>query len=66
MTLTTNLFLNETDPFFFPLDGINNWNRIYGRRGFLQHQSVVPEESAHAVFGEILDRVARRGGNLRR
>lgn len=54
-------FLNDADPFFFPLDGILHWNRIYGRRGFLQHQSVVPAEHAHDVIGEILDRIAKRG-----
>lgn len=54
-------FVNGLDPFFFPLDGLHNWNRMYGRRGFLQHQSVVPAERAHATFGEILERIARRG-----
>lgn len=54
-------FLNEIGPFFFPLDGVLHWNRIYGRRGFLQHQSVVPAEHAQDVIGEILDRVAKRG-----
>ncbi|MFB6446284.1 FAD-binding oxidoreductase [Bradyrhizobium tunisiense] len=48
-------------PYFFPLDGIGGWNRIYGKRGFLQHQCVIPESGARAVLGEILDRVARRG-----
>jgi len=48
-------------PYFFPLDAIADWNRIYGRRGFLQHQCVIPEQGARAVLGEILDRVARRG-----
>lgn len=53
--------MNDTDSFFFPLDNLHEWNRIYGRRGFLQHQSAVPAERAHAVFGEILGRVAKRG-----
>lgn len=48
-------------PYFFPLDAIADWNRIYGRRGFLQHQCVIPEQGARTVLGEILDRVARRG-----
>ncbi|MDN5006061.1 FAD-binding protein [Bradyrhizobium sp. GCM10027634] len=48
-------------PYFFPLDSINEWNRIYGRRGFLQHQCVIPEAGAREVLGEILERVAKRG-----
>jgi decaprenylphospho-beta-D-ribofuranose 2-oxidase len=49
------------DPYFFPLDAIANWNRIYGRRGFLQHQSVIPAHNARSVLAGILDRVSRRG-----
>jgi FAD/FMN-containing dehydrogenase len=49
------------DPYFFPLDAIQGWNRIYGHRGFLQHQYVIPTASARAVLAEIMARVARRG-----
>lgn len=48
-------------PYFFPLDSLSDWNRIYGRRGFLQHQCVIPEQDARAVLGDILDRVSKRG-----
>ncbi|MFT4119750.1 FAD-binding oxidoreductase [Bradyrhizobium sp.] len=48
-------------PYFFPLDSVGAWNRIYGRRGFLQHQCVVPAQGARDVLGTILERVARRG-----
>ncbi|MDA9430313.1 FAD-binding oxidoreductase [Bradyrhizobium sp. CCBAU 51627] len=48
-------------PYFFPLDSIADWNRIYGRRGFLQHQCVIPEVRAREVLGEILGRVSKRG-----
>jgi decaprenylphospho-beta-D-ribofuranose 2-oxidase len=54
-------FLNSPDSFFFPLDGIRDWNRIYGRSGFVQHQSVVPAERAQNTIGEILDRISARG-----
>ncbi|MGY8710553.1 FAD-binding oxidoreductase [Bradyrhizobium sp. 18BD] len=48
-------------PYFFPLDSIADWNRIYGRRGFLQHQCVIPEAGARDVLADILDRITRRG-----
>ena len=49
------------DSFFFPLDGVKNWNRLYGRRGFLQYQFLLPEESASEGMRLILDKVASAG-----
>lgn len=48
-------------PFLFPLDGILNWNRIYGPRGFFQYQCVLPEREAPAAIREMLRRVSRSG-----
>ena len=45
-------------PFFFPLDGIADWNRLYGKRGLLQYQCVVPEPAEQAIAA-LLDQVAR-------
>jgi FAD/FMN-containing dehydrogenase len=45
------------DAFFFPLDGIGGWNRLYGRRGFLQYQCVVSDDSENAI-AEVLRQVA--------
>jgi FAD/FMN-containing dehydrogenase len=45
-------------PFFYPLDAISQWNLIYGKRGFLQHQCVIPNDSFEA-FQELLDLISR-------
>ncbi len=49
------------EPFFYPLDAIHNWNRMYGRRGFLQYQFVVPFAHAYDAMREILGRIRRSG-----
>jgi decaprenylphospho-beta-D-ribofuranose 2-oxidase len=49
------------DPFFYPLDRVDHWNRIYGWMGFLQYQFVVPFEGGEAVMAEVLERIAARG-----
>jgi len=53
--------LVHSNPYFFPLDGIGNWNRIYGRRGFVQYQCVIPSERAGPALNGILDRISHRG-----
>ncbi|HTY77108.1 MAG TPA: FAD-binding oxidoreductase [Candidatus Bathyarchaeia archaeon] len=47
--------------FFYPLDAIGGWNRLYGRRGFLQYQCVIPRAAGAAPVAELLERVARAG-----
>ena len=42
------------DPFFFPLDTVARWNRLYGPRGFYQHQSAVPLGDAFETLRKLL------------
>lgn len=48
------------DDFFFPLDKIHDWNRLYGKTGFHQFQCVVPIEATE-MLREMLDRIAGSG-----
>lgn len=47
-------------PYFYPLDGIQHWNRLYGRRGFYQYQCVLPV-GAEAALRDILAAIAANG-----
>ncbi len=47
------------DPYFFPLDGIRGWNKLYGKNGFYQHQSLIPLEQGEAGVRALLERIGR-------
>lgn len=49
------------DSFFYPLDAILHWNRIYGKRGFIQYQFVIPKDKGKAGIRDILTRIANKG-----
>lgn len=49
------------DSFFYPLDALNEWNRIYGRHGFTQYQFVLPLEHSYSGLKEILGKIADSG-----
>lgn len=49
------------DPFFYPLDTISNWNRVYGPKGFLQYQCVIPTDTGLSTLSELLTRITRSG-----
>ncbi len=50
------------EKFFYPLDTVENWNRIYGRRGFTQYQCVLPETGNAELTRSFFDLLTRMGG----
>jgi FAD/FMN-containing dehydrogenase len=51
----------DFDPVFYPLDAINDWNRLYGNAGFFQYQSVVPDGTAYQATRDQLGLIAGAG-----
>lgn len=49
------------EPFFYPLDGVGAWNRVYGPRGFLQYQCVVPPSDAEGTIARLLRIISASG-----
>lgn len=49
------------DPFFYPLDAITGWNKMYGKKGFVQYQFVLPIENGKAGLVDILAKIRKKG-----
>lgn len=50
------------ETFFYPLDMIREWNRMYGPRGFTQYQCVLPESAGRGASRRVLEVLTKRGG----
>lgn len=51
----------DIDTFFYPLDAIGHWNRIYGKKGFTQYQFILPKETSYEGLEEILTAISKSG-----
>ncbi|MBW8361389.1 MAG: FAD-binding oxidoreductase [Kaistella sp.] len=51
----------DYEKFFYPLDIVNDWNRMYGKNGFIQYQFVIPKEKGKEGLKKILETIADSG-----
>lgn len=51
----------DYETFFYPLDFVNDWNKIYGKSGFIQYQMMIPKETGKEGMRKILDTIAKSG-----
>ncbi|MFY7815130.1 MAG: FAD-binding protein [Chryseobacterium taeanense] len=55
----TNIIDYET--FFYPLDFVKDWNKIYGKSGFIQYQMMIPKQTGKEGMKKILETIANSG-----
>ena len=60
-SLRSGRTLQHFDPCFYPLDSINRWNLLYGRRGFYQYQCVIPKAVQREAMAELLKIISVSG-----
>lgn len=51
----------DYETFFYPLDFVNDWNKIYGKSGFIQYQMMIPKDKGREGMQRILETIARSG-----
>jgi FAD/FMN-containing dehydrogenase len=51
----------DIDTFFYPLDAIDNWNKVYGKKGFIQYQFILPKEVSFKGLGNVLKEISSSG-----
>lgn len=57
----TSPFITDYQSYFYPLDAIGHWNRLYGKKGFIQYQCVLPRHSTLEGFRRILEELRQKG-----
>ena len=60
------IHVSHYQPYFYPLDAIRYWNRMYGKQGFYQHQCVVPRVGGEETLNRIIETIhhAKQGSFL--
>jgi len=58
---TDGVKIVDLDSFFYPLDAVSHWNRLYGPRGFVQYQAFFPKASSRQGLRALLDCVVQSG-----
>lgn len=51
----------DYETFFYPLDFVKDWNKIYGKSGFIQYQMMIPKEKGKEGMKKILETIANSG-----
>ncbi|RYX84934.1 FAD-binding oxidoreductase [bacterium] len=58
---TDGVQLEGMEPYFWPLDAVGGWNKIYGARGFVQYHCILPFESSREGLTKLLERISSSG-----
>ncbi len=53
--------IKHYNAYFYPLDAISSWNKVYGPKGFFQYQSVIPMDVSYEATKEMLTEIAKQG-----